>query len=145
VIDPLDGTTNFYAWHSIVGISIGLLYQRYSVFGFVQNADFETIVLRVLGGDSGLVVPWVRFVMGLRSRLVLIISSNHFFNLCARSIGVLKNPIPTKIRMLGISTYNVLSVAIGYSVRRCRIDTKDLGYCGDLGDCSGGRWLLGCA
>ena len=41
------------------------------------------------------------------------LTSNHFFNLCARSISVLKNPFPAKIRMLGVSTYNFLTVAAG--------------------------------
>ncbi|NEN93047.1 MAG: inositol monophosphatase, partial [Okeania sp. SIO3H1] len=43
------------------------------------------------------------------------INSNHLFNLCSRSTKILPQ-IPTKIRMLGIASYNFLLVACGASI-----------------------------
>ncbi len=114
VIDPLDGTTNFTRGIPLWGISIGLLYKGTPVFGFVRMPMLRQSFYGYWAGNSGLEMPVGAFRDGVAISVSLDApSGNHFFNLCARSIGILKNPIPAKLRMLGISTYSLLAVAMG--------------------------------
>lgn len=117
IIDPLDGTTNFARGLPLWGISLGLLYQGTPVFGYVHLPPLNQSFHGYWYGTTGLTGPTGAF---LNHRPIHTsgddISPNHFFNLCARSIPVLKNPFPAKIRMLGVATFNLLTVAAGWSL-----------------------------
>jgi myo-inositol-1(or 4)-monophosphatase len=144
VIDPLDGTTNFARGIPLWGISIGLLYQGTPVFGFVRMPTLRQSFYGYWAGDSGLVMPAGAF----RDGTMISVSSdnpssNHFFNLCARSIGVLTRPVPAKIRMLGISTYNLLTVAMGAALGGVEATPKiwDIAAVWPIVHAAGGCWV----
>lgn len=114
VIDPLDGTTNFARGLPLWGISLGLLYQGTPVFGYVHLPPLRQSFHGFWQGSSGLNMPTGAFLNHQAihaSRDAL--TRNHFFNLCARSLSILKQPFPAKPRMLGVATYNLLTVAAG--------------------------------
>jgi myo-inositol-1(or 4)-monophosphatase len=114
IIDPLDGTTNFARGLPIWAISLGLLYKGTPIFGYVHLPPLHQSFYGYWAGDSGLNLTNGAFLNGQPihaspDRL----TSNHFFNLCSRSVSALKQPFPCKIRMLGVATYNLLTVASG--------------------------------
>jgi myo-inositol-1(or 4)-monophosphatase len=115
IIDPLDGTTNFARGLPIWGISLGLLYQGTPVFGYVAIPPLGQNFHGFWQGDSGLEIPIGAFLN--RQPIQTSCenpSSNHFFNICARSTSVLQyQPFPCKVRMLGVATYNLLTIAMG--------------------------------
>ncbi|MBE9031883.1 inositol monophosphatase family protein [filamentous cyanobacterium LEGE 11480] len=114
IIDPIDGTTNFTRGLPLWGISLGLLYKGVPVFGYVLIPMIKQSFYGYWTGDSGLDMPTGAYCNGNAIRVSTdATSGNHFFNLCARSIQVLQTPVPAKIRMLGVATYNVLTVAMG--------------------------------
>jgi myo-inositol-1(or 4)-monophosphatase len=114
IIDPLDGTTNFARGLPLWGISLGLLYRGIPVFGYVAIPPLNQSFYGFWYGNTGLTGPTGAFLNGKPIQVSQdSISANHFFNLCARSISVLQNPFPCKIRMLGVATYNLLTVAMG--------------------------------
>lgn len=114
VIDPVDGTTNFARGLPLWGISLGLLYQGTPVFGYVRIPPLQQCFHGYWYGNSGLSGPTGAFLNQRRIRPRLDDAGpNQFFNLCARSTSVLQNPFPCKIRMLGVATYNLLTVAAG--------------------------------
>jgi myo-inositol-1(or 4)-monophosphatase len=114
IIDPLDGTTNFARGLPIWGISLGLLYRGTPVFGYIHFPPVQQSFWGYWPGASGLEMPVGAF---LNQRPIHISpdepSLNHFFNFCARSIPLLHYPFPCKVRMLGVATYNLLTVAMG--------------------------------
>lgn len=117
IIDPIDGTTNFARGLPLWGISLGLLYQGTPVFGYVHMPPLRQSFHGFWPGHSGLAMPTGAFL----NRHPIATSPdapspNHFFNLCARSTKVLQIPIPCKIRMLGVATYNLLTVAAGWAL-----------------------------
>jgi myo-inositol-1(or 4)-monophosphatase len=114
IIDPVDGTTNFARGLPLWGISIGLLYKGTPVFGLVHLPPLGQSFYGYWQGESGLEMPSGAFLNGkpIRSSQEAL-TKNHFFNLCARSTSVLQQPFPAKIRMLGVATYNLLTVAAG--------------------------------
>lgn len=114
IIDPLDGTTNFARGLPLWGISIALLYQGTPVFGYVHLPPLNQSFHGYWRGESGLELPSGAFLNDKPIHASQeALTRNHFFNLCARSTSVLKNPFPAKIRMLGVATYNLLTVAAG--------------------------------
>lgn len=117
IIDPVDGTTNFARGLPLWGISLGLLYKGTPVFGYVHFPPLNQSFYGYWYGDSGLEGPTGAY---LNDRPIHTspddVSPNHFFNLCARSTSVLQKPFPAKIRMLGVATYNLLTVAAGWSL-----------------------------
>jgi len=109
VVDPLDGTTNFAA---------GIPYWSISVARFVEG----------IPQSSFLIIPTLKkkFVsikgkgVWLNNQKIKPNHSNHLsecVSLCSRSIRILqKNPnsiFPGKIRLLGVSSLNLTSVAMG--------------------------------
>ena len=109
VVDPLDGTTNFAA---------GIPYWSISVARFVDGAP----------QSSFLIIPTLKkkFVaikgegVWLNNKKIEVNNTNHTsecVSLCSRSIKILqKNPsskFPGKIRLLGVSSLNLTSVAMG--------------------------------
>ncbi len=114
IIDPIDGTTNFTRGLPLWGISLGLLYQGVPVFGYVAMPMLRQCFYGYWPGNSGLKMPIGAYCNGQAICTSQDdTSSNHFFNLCARSIEVLQQPVPAKIRMLGVATYNLLTIAMG--------------------------------
>ena len=117
VVDPLDGTTNFARGIPIWGISLGLLYRGTPVFGCVHlpplRQTFHGFFAPDLTGDVFDNMPCGAF---LNDRPIRPgqdkMSGNHFFNVCLRSVAIAPH-IPTKVRMLGVATYNFLTVAFG--------------------------------
>ena len=123
VIDPLDGTTNFARKVPIWGISLGLLYQGQPVFGYVAIPPLGENFHGFWPGDSNLDWPkgaWcnhqpIRVFGGEPTK-------NLLFSFCTRSIHNLRRSsspnvaFPCKIRMLGVATYNLLTVASGICV-----------------------------
>jgi myo-inositol-1(or 4)-monophosphatase len=68
-------------------------------------------------GNSGSAMPTGAYCNGNAIQVSQdAISRNHFFNLCTRSTQVLQNPVPVKIRMLGVATYNLLTIAMGIAL-----------------------------
>ena len=109
VVDPLDGTTNFAA---------GIPYWSISVARFVDGSP----------ESSFLIIPTLKkkFVsikgkgVWLNNQKIEPNQNNHqskCISLCSRSIKILqKNPnsvFPGKIRLLGVSSLNLTSVAMG--------------------------------
>ncbi|UBF24153.1 inositol monophosphatase family protein [Kovacikia minuta CCNUW1] len=143
VIDPLDGTTNFARGLPIWGISLGLLYRGTPVFGYVHLPPLRQSFHGYWYGNSGLEGPTGAF---LNHRPIHTspddISPNHFFNLCARSTSVLKNPFPAKIRMLGVATYNLLTVAAGATLGGVEATPKiwDIAAVWAIVQAAGGVW-----
>ncbi|MBE9125587.1 MULTISPECIES: inositol monophosphatase family protein [unclassified Coleofasciculus] len=115
IIDPLDGTTNFTRGIPIWGISLGLLYHGTPVFGYVHFPPIAQSFHGFWGGESGLSeVPTAAFMNEfLIHSSPDELSSNHFFNLCSRSTSLLQQPFPCKMRMLGVASYNFITVATG--------------------------------
>jgi myo-inositol-1(or 4)-monophosphatase len=118
IIDPLDGTTNFARGLPLWGISLGLLYRGVPVFGFVHFPPLAQSFYGWWAGDSGLTLPNGAYLSKQGNTHPIHASrdypsGNQFFNLCARSLAVLQQPVPCKVRMLGVATYNVLTVAAG--------------------------------
>jgi myo-inositol-1(or 4)-monophosphatase len=117
IIDPLDGTTNFTRGLPLWAISLGLLYKGTPVFGHVYLPCLNHSFYGYWYGDSGLSGPTGAY---LNNHPIHATpddpTGNHFFNLCARSTDVMKQPFPCKIRMLGVASYNLLTVAAGFAV-----------------------------
>ena len=117
VVDPLDGTTNFTRGIPIWGISLGLLYRGTPVFGCVHlppiNQSFHGFYAPDLAGGVFDNMPQGAFLNGQQIRPSADkMSGNHFFNLCSRSVGIGPH-LPSKVRMLGMASYNFLTVASG--------------------------------
>ncbi|MCS6815505.1 MAG: inositol monophosphatase family protein [Cyanobacteria bacterium] len=118
VIDPLDGTTNFARGLPLWGISLGLLYRGTPVFGYVHLPPLAESFHGWWTGNSGLEMPQGAYRTKQETTHPIRASqaapgANQFFNLCARSISVLQQPVPCKVRMLGVATYNLLTIAAG--------------------------------
>lgn len=115
IIDPLDGTTNFTRGIPIWGISLGLLYRGTPVFGYVYFPPIGQTFHGFWHSPSG--IAEIENGAFLNGRPIHSSSdspsSNHFFNLCSRSTSVMQHPFPCKIRMLGVASYNFLTVATG--------------------------------
>jgi myo-inositol-1(or 4)-monophosphatase len=144
VIDPIDGTTNFTRGVPLWGISLGLLYQGTPVFGHVFIPSIDQHFHGFWPGSSGLEMPLGAFVNG---KAIQPASDNpsgsHFFSLCARSIQVLCEPFPCKIRMLGVATYNLLTVASGISLGAVEATPKiwDIAAVWAITQAAGASWV----
>ncbi len=121
VIDPIDGTTNFTRGVPLWGISLGLLYKGTPVFGHVYIPTLDQHFYGYWPGSAASEmpgsVPAGAFMNEKPIKTAAAApSGSYFFSLCARSIKVLQKPFPCKIRMLGVATYNLLTVASGVSL-----------------------------
>ncbi|KAF3888309.1 MULTISPECIES: inositol monophosphatase family protein [Nostocales] len=144
VIDPLDGTTNFTRGIPIWGISLGLLYQGTPVFGYVYFPPIGEAFHGFWRGTSGLDLPNGAF----RNYQPVRASNddpsyNHFFNLCSRSTSVMQKDFPCKIRMLGVASYNFLSVAAGATLGGVEATPKIWDFAGAwvIVQAAGGSWV----
>jgi len=146
VIDPIDGTTNFARGLPLWGISLGLLYRGTPIFGYVHLPPLRQSFHGFWQGTAGLEIacPTGAFLnhrpihtRGDRP------SSNQFFNVCARSTAVLQKPFPCKVRMLGVATYNLLTVAAGISLGGVEATPKiwDIAAVWAIVQAAGGVWI----
>ncbi len=113
VVDPLDGTTNFAA---------GIPYWAISVARFV-NGKPETAFLDIPALGRRFVAIHKKGVW-LNDQAITSksreLATSDCVSLCSRSIRVLQRkpdqPFPGKIRLLGVSSLNMISVAMGQTV-----------------------------
>jgi myo-inositol-1(or 4)-monophosphatase len=114
VIDPIDGTTNFTRGIPIWGISIGLLYQGIPVFGFIHFPQINQTYHGYFSENNSLTSPKGAY---LNNNPIYTSfdrpSFNHVVMFCNRSLDILKNPFPCKIRITGVTSYDLMSVAFG--------------------------------
>lgn len=114
VIDPIDGTTNFTRGIPIWGISIGLLYKGIPVFGFVHFPQIQQTYHGYFVGNTGLTAPKGSF---LNNTPILTSDSspslNHVVAMCNRSLDILRQDFPCKVRITGVTSYDLISVACG--------------------------------
>jgi myo-inositol-1(or 4)-monophosphatase len=70
-------------------------------------------------------------------------SGSQLFNICARSTRVLRNPFPCKIRMLGVASYNLLTVAAGMTIGGVEATPKiwDIAAVWTIVQAAGGAWV----
>lgn len=144
VIDPLDGTTNFTRGLPIWSISMGLLYQGTPIFGYVHVPPLGQSFHGFWAGSSGLATPSGAF---LNHHPIHSSSDdatkNHFFNLCSRSTAVITTDFPCKIRMLGVASYNFLTVAAGAALGGIEATPKvwDIAGAWVIVQAAGGSWI----
>lgn len=147
VIDPVDGTTNFTRGIPIWGISLGLLYRGTPIFGYVHfpplNQSFhgfwyEKELPELQNPPRGAFLNNRPIHTSPDSP-----SPNHFFCLCARSTSILQQPIPCKVRMLGVTTYNFLAVASGATLGGVESTPKvwDIAAVWAILHAAGGVWV----
>ena len=120
IIDPLDGTTNFAKGVPIWGICMGLLYQGIPIFGYVNMPPLSQSYYAFYCQENQTYLtnqPITRAFLNNRQIQPIkdVITGNHLFNICSRSTKILPQ-LPTKIRMLGVASYNFLLVASGASI-----------------------------
>ncbi len=143
IIDPIDGTTNFTRGVPLWGISLGLLYKGTPVFGHVYMPTLDQRFHGFYMGSSGLDGPSGAFLDGVPIHTSSdAAAGSQFFSLCARSLKVLHNPFPCKIRMLGVATYNLLTVAAGISLGAVEATPKiwDIAAVWVITQAAGGVW-----
>ncbi len=144
VIDPIDGTTNFTRGIPLWGISLGLLYQGTPVFGYVHFPPIRQSFYGYWPGTSGLTTPTGAF---LNHQPIHTSpddpSGTHLMNVCARSTKVLKQPVPCKVRMLGVATYNLLTIATGSALASIEATPKvwDIAAVWAIVQAAGGHWI----
>jgi myo-inositol-1(or 4)-monophosphatase len=144
VIDPIDGTTNFARGLPLWGISLGLLYQGTPIFGYVHLPPLRQSFHGFWRGTAAVECPTGAFLnhqpIHTRSDRP---SSNQFFNVCARSTAILQQPFPCKVRMLGVATYNLLTVAAGISLGGVEATPKiwDIAAVWVILQAAGGAWV----
>lgn len=117
VIDPLDGTTNFARGIPIWGISLGLLHHGTPVFGYVAIPPLQQNIYG-WADDRGAAA----FCNGVPLHLSPNSPDpkkldNYFFSACSRSLAKMgRSQFPFKLRMLGVASYNLLTVALGSTI-----------------------------
>lgn len=146
IIDPIDGTTNFTRGLPIWGISLGLLYQGIPVFGYVYfpplNQAFHGFSEKF--PDSNTPVGAYLNQKPIHTSPDAP-SPSHFLNICARSLPILQQPLPVpcKIRMLGVTTYDFLAVASGAALAGVEATPKvwDIAAVWVILKAAGGTWI----
>jgi len=114
VIDPIDGTTNFSYGIPIWGISIGLLYRGWPVFGYLYYPPTREACWGFWPGETGLDLEPGAFYNGRPARVTSADPGpNKTFSFCTRSVEFLPRPFTCKVRSLGSASYNLMTVAIG--------------------------------
>lgn len=117
VVDPIDGTTNFARGIPVWGISLGLLYRGEPVFGRVALPPLAQAFWGFWPGQSGLNLTPGAFCNGEPLRTSAdALTDNHLFSFCSRSLKHYRPDFPCKVRMIGVATYNLLSVASGLTL-----------------------------
>lgn len=144
IIDPIDGTTNFTRGIPLWGISLGLLYRGTPVFGYVAIPPLGQGFYGYWPGDSGLTMPQGAYRNGhpLQTSAAAP-GKNQLFSVCARSTQVLTQPFPCKVRMLGVASYNLLTVAAGQCLGAVEATPKiwDIAAVWVIVQAAGGSWV----
>jgi myo-inositol-1(or 4)-monophosphatase len=141
VIDPIDGTTNFTRGIPIWAISLGLLYKGTPVFGMIY---LPTLNQRFHGFWAAPDQENGAFSNDLPIQVRPDApGSNQFFSFCARSIQCYRKPFPCKVRMLGASTYNLLSVGAGIAIGAVEATPKvwDIAGIWPISQAAGATWI----
>ncbi|MFB2646372.1 inositol monophosphatase family protein [Raphidiopsis sp. BLCC-F218] len=144
VIDPLDGTTNFTRGIPIWSISLGLLYRGTPIFGYVFVPPLNQRFHGFWPGDSGLQTPVGAFLNNHPIHTSKEeATSNHFFNLCSRSTVIIRPGFPCKLRMLGVASYNFLTVSSGAVLAGMEATPKvwDIAGAWVILQAAGGTWI----
>ncbi|NJK35458.1 MAG: inositol monophosphatase [Oscillatoriales cyanobacterium SM2_2_1] len=111
VIDPLDGTTNFTRGLPIWGISLALLHLGIPVWGLVSLPRLQEQFW-----------AWSRQAWWNGKSLRLpshppTALHQQFCSLCSRSVrAIAPATLPTKVRILGMASYNLLTVGTGATI-----------------------------
>ncbi|NJN29306.1 MAG: inositol monophosphatase [Synechococcales cyanobacterium RM1_1_8] len=165
VIDPLDGTTNFARGIPLWGISLGLLYRGIPRFGYVEIPPLRQAFYGYWPGPDPSQLPplplppcpqgahWIGDTSqpSLQETIQTSpaeLSPSQCFSFCTRSIHQLsqadqpQRPFPCKIRMLGVATYNLLTVALGSSLGGVEATPKvwDIAATWPIVQAAGGHW-----
>ncbi len=117
VVDPLDGTTNFTRGIPIWGISLGLLHHGTPIFGYVAFPPLHQNIYGWSDEHSS-----AAFLNDKQIHLSQVSPDpdaigNYFFSACSRSLEKMGlSKFPFKLRMLGVASYNILTVAIGSTI-----------------------------
>ena len=117
VVDPLDGTTNFARGIPIWGISLALLHLGTPVFGYVEIPPLRQNIYGWSDENGS-----AAFFNGTPIYLPEVSPdpdaiSNYFFSACSRSLEKMgRSKFPFKLRMLGVASYNIVTVAIGSTI-----------------------------
>ncbi len=110
VVDPLDGTTNFAAGIPHWAISIARFIDNKPDIAFLDIPALKQRVIAIRGEGVWINNEPIKIEKKLQS-------NSQCVSLCSRSINILrKKPqqsFPGKIRLLGVSSLNMMSVAIG--------------------------------
>ena len=113
VVDPLDGTTNFAAGIPYWAISIARFTQGQPETAFLDIPALKKRILAIKG--KGVWLNNKPLKPESRSK-----KNSDCISLCSRSIKVLQmkpeQSFPGKIRLLGVSSLNMTSVAIGQTI-----------------------------
>lgn len=154
IIDPIDGTTDFTRGIPIWGISLGLLYQGTPVFGYVYIPPLQQAFYGYWYADSSLPTsqygPTGAYCNGNPIQVdTAELTPSHLFSFCTRSIATLQRDeirgtkFPCKIRMLGASTYNILTVAMGATLGGVEATPKiwDIAAVWAIAQAAGATWI----
>ena len=113
VVDPLDGTTNFAAGIPYWAISIARFVNGEPQTAFLDIPALNKRILAIKGKGV-----WINGKPLPKDKKLT--SNSACISLCSRSIKVLQKnpekPFPGKIRLLGVASLNMVSVAIGQTI-----------------------------
>lgn len=159
VIDPLDGTTNFARGIPLWGISLGLLYKGVPVFGYVEMPPLRQAFYGYWPGEATELATcpstahWTDLLEDNGQAEEIhsndaALSPSHCFSFCTRSIHVLNHadrpdqPFPCKIRMLGVATYNLITVGLGSTMGGVEATPKiwDIAATWPIVQAAGAQW-----
>ena len=117
IVDPIDGTSNFAQGLPLWCISLGLLYQGTPVFGYVHLPELKQSFYGFYKSVKTLSIPTGAFMNHQAiSPTLAFPRQQDFFNFCLSSAPFEIAPFPCKIRVLGVATYDCLTVANGIAV-----------------------------
>tara|TARA_B100000700_G_C14978916_1_gene825338 strand:- start:57 stop:890 length:834 start_codon:yes stop_codon:yes gene_type:complete len=113
VVDPLDGTTNFSAGIPYWAISIARFTNGQPETAFLDIPALKKRIFAVRG--NGVWINGSKIMSESHKN-----TSSECVSLCSRSIRILQQKpdqvFPGKIRLLGVSSLNMISVALGQTV-----------------------------
>jgi myo-inositol-1(or 4)-monophosphatase len=121
VVDPLDGTTNFARGIPIWGISIALLHRGTPIFGYVAMPPLRQNIYGWVDKSSDQNTS-AAFFNGVPIHLPETSPDptalgNYFFSSCSRSLEKMgRSQFPFKLWMLGVASYNLVTVALGSTI-----------------------------
>jgi myo-inositol-1(or 4)-monophosphatase len=121
-----------------------LLYQGTPVFGYIYVPTLNQAFHGFWSGTSGLNIPTGAFLNhGPIHSSADALTKQHLFSICSRSTGILQKNFPCKIRMLGVGSYNFLTVAIGATLGGLEATPKvwDIAGAWVIAQAAGCTWL----